>query len=298
MNLEFDIENITTTEFGLGVGKDDDLQLFSVPVNTKVHSVLRKMVEETWQTMKDVSEEPAQYEPSETYGSKEHLCLEVGNPMVMKLLDIHKSENLPINIDSIKDLSMLSFYFARLTDNQDRRLTALRRAAQFKGVLKNKFMQLGDDSLTLVEDKIFKLDSDFDLLIDPKHLHILRPSGLESIGDLKQAILDAVSGNIEQVQKKIGFVDFEVIEQYASEHPRAARYLASIRKQNLTGVDPSALKRLCKQTNVEIHEDGERIAVTEEQVLGFLEVLDRRRYEIGLIPNDSESYKASRRQKI
>ena len=298
MNLEFDIENITTIEFGLGHGKGNDLQLFSVPVDAQIQSALREMVEKTWQTMKCGSEKPAQYEPSEKYGSTEYLYLEVDDPMVTRLLDIHKSENLSINIDAIEDLSMLSFYFARLTDNQDRRLTALRRATQFKGVLKNKIIRLHDDSLKLVEDKIFKLDNDFDLLIDLKHLHILRPSSLESMADLKQAILDAVPRNIRQVQEKIDFVDFEGIEQYASEHPRAARYLASILKQNLTGIDSSALEKLCEKTDVEIQELGKRITVAEKHILGFLEVLDRRRYEVGLIPNNPESYKATSRQKI
>lgn len=298
MNLEFDFENITTIEFGLGHGKGDDLQLFSVPVDEKVQFALREMVEKTWQKMGCGSEKPAQYEPSEKYASTEYLYLETDDPIATRLLNIHKSENLSINIDTIKDLNMLSFYFARLTDNQDRRLTALRRATQFKGVLKNKMLRLHDDSLELVEDEIFKLDNDFDLLIDLKYIHILRPNSLESVGDLKQAILDAVPENVKQVQKKIDFVDFEGVEQYATKHPRAARYLASILKQDLTGIDSSALRKLCKKTDVEIQEVGKKITVAEEDVLGFLEVLDRRRYEVGLIPNNPESYKATSRQKI
>ena len=298
MNLEFDIENITTIEFGLGHGKGNDLQLFSVPVDAQIQSALCEMVEKTWQTMGRGSKKPAQYEPSEKYASTEYLYLEADDPMATRLLDIHRSENLSINIDAMEDLNMLSFYFARLTDNQDRRLTALRRATQFKGVLKNNILRLHDDSLELVEDKIFKLDNDFDLLIDLKYLHILRPNSLESMGDLKQAILDAVPGNIKQVQEKIDFVDFGGVEQYASKHSRTARYLASILKQNLTGIDPSELEKLCEKTGVEIQNIDNRITVAEKHILGFLEVLDRRRYEVGLIPNNLESYKAASRQKI
>ena len=298
MNLEFDVENITTIEFGLGYGKGNDLQLFLVPVDLQVKSVLCEMVEKTLETMRHCNKKPSQYEPSEKYASTEYIYLETNDPMAIRFLNIHKSENLSINIDAIEDLSMISFYFARLTDNQDRRLTALRRATQFKGVLKNNILRLHDDSLELVEDEIFKLDNDFDLLIDLKYIHILRPNSLESVGDLKQAILDAVPENIKQVQKKIDFVDFEGVEQYASKHPRAARYLASILKQDLTGIDSSALKKLCEKTDVEIQEVGKKITVAEKDVLGFLEVLDRRRYEVGLIPNNPESYKATSRQKI
>ena len=297
MNLEFDIENVTT-EFGLGHGKADDLQLFSVPVDPQIQSALCEMVTTTWQMMGQNAEEPALYEPSEKYGSIEYVYLEADNPMATRLLDIHKSNNLSINIDAMEDLEMLSFYFARLTDNQDRRLTALRRATYFKGVLKKRIIRLVDDSLELVKDKIFKLDNDFDLLIDSKHLHILRPKSFEAIGDLKQAILNAVPGNITQIQEKIDFVDFEGIKQYASKHSRAARYLASILKQNLADIDPSELKKLCEKTGVEIQDVDKQITVAEKHILGFLEVLDRRRYEVGLIPNNLESYRAASRQKI
>src|SRR2546426_481228 len=74
-------------------------------------------------------------------------------------------------------------YFARLTDSKGRRLTALRRATQFKGVLKSRLLRLVTDSLKLVEDHIFKLDRDFDLLIDSANVHILRPSGFEFAGE-------------------------------------------------------------------------------------------------------------------
>ncbi|MDQ7088940.1 MAG: hypothetical protein Q9Q13_14270 [Acidobacteriota bacterium] len=55
-------------------------------------------------------------------------------------------------------------HFARLTDNKNRRLTALRRASQFKGVLKKRLIRWLDDTLKIIEDSVFKLDNDFDLL--------------------------------------------------------------------------------------------------------------------------------------
>lgn len=51
------------------------------------------------------------------------------------------------------------------------------------------------DALKLVEDRVFNLDTDFDLLIDPQRVHILRPSGFEFAGQLQGAILDAVPKN-------------------------------------------------------------------------------------------------------
>ena len=100
-------------------------------------------------------------------------------------------------------------------------MTALRRATQFKGVLKNRLIRFVTDALKIVEDDIFKLDTDFDLLIDAQRVHILRPSGFEFAGQLQEAIMAAVPKNVTALKIDLGFVNFDVIENYASQHPRA-----------------------------------------------------------------------------
>ena len=85
--------------------------------------------------------------------------------------------------------------------------------------------------MQIVEDTLFKLDSDFDLLIDANNVHDLDLSGFEFAGKLQQAILDAVPGNVAALKAELTFIEFDGIEKYAAKHPRAARYLASIRGQ-------------------------------------------------------------------
>src|SRR5690606_6754943 len=117
---------------------------------------------------------------------------------------------------------------------------------------------------------------DFDLLVDSANVHILRPSGFEFAGKLQQAILDAVPENIKVIRQDLAFVDFDDIEVYATKHPRAARYLASICAQAETkNIDKAALKKLCKSTGVEVSESKGRLAVSAGHEMGFLEVLDR-----------------------
>ncbi|MFO0754574.1 MAG: hypothetical protein U0411_14770 [Thermodesulfovibrionales bacterium] len=69
-----------------------------------------------------------------------------------------------------------------------------------------------DDTLEIIEDTVFRLDNDFDLLVDSANIHILRPSGFEFAGKLQQAILDAVPENIKAIRKDLTFVDFDDIE--------------------------------------------------------------------------------------
>ena len=119
--------------------------------------------------------------------------------------ELHEAANLDIDATALADPSDVFCYFARLTDKQERHLTALRRATQFKGVLKSKgrLVRMLDDSLQIIEDTVFKLDNDFDLLVDSANVHILRPSGFEFAGKLQQAILDAVPENITAIRKDL-----------------------------------------------------------------------------------------------
>ena len=300
MNLNFDINNVKVAEFGLGYDDGEHSEFVSVPVAEAVQAALQEMVETTWHTMRQNAEEPSQYEPSEKHAGTEYLYMATDNQMGALLFDLHKAENLPIETDALNDPEGISIYFVRLTDRKKRRLTGLRRASQFKGLLKkkNRLMRVVDDALQIVEEEVFRLDNDFDLLIDSENLHILRPSAFEAMGKLKEAILDAVPTNVNHIEQSMPFIDFENVRSYASQHPRAARHLASIRLQNLTGIDRSALQVLCKKTGFALEANNGRLTVPERHMMDFLEVLDRRRYVDELDPRTPESYRAASRQKI
>ena len=306
MNLNFDSNNVTVTEFGVGYDDGEYSKFVLVPVDEAVQAALQKMAETTWHMMSQSAEEslqcePSEYEPSEKHAGTEYLYMTTGNQMGALLFDLHKAENLPIETNALNDPQKISCYFVRLTDHQERRLTGLRRATQFKGLLKkkNRLMRVVDDTLQIVEEEVFRLDNDFDLLIDSENLHILRPSAFEAMGKLKEAILNAVPTNVNHIQQNIPFIDFENVQSYASHHTRAARYLASIRsQQNLKGINSSALEALCKKTGVELESNNGQLIVPERHILDFLEVLDRRRYVDELDPKTPESYRAASRQKI
>lgn len=126
-----------------------------------------------------------------------------------------------------------------------------------------------------------------------------RASQFEFAGNLQDAILQAAPKNIALIEKDLPFVDFATIGDYASKHPRAARYLASIRGQKETkSIDKAALRKLCKQTGVEVQTINGKITIADGHEMGFLEVLDRRRYELELVKGSPERFRASSRRKI
>lgn len=299
MNLYFDLENVTVTEFGVGRDDGNGQTFVAVPVDSGVQGALHEMVQATWAAMQQEEKGPAKYEPSEKHGSTEYLFLPLADAMATPLRQLHEANNLPIDSGALNDPADVFCYFARLTDSQQQRLTALRRASQFKGVLRKRLIRFVSDSLRLIDDNVFKPDSDFDLLIDASTVHIIRPSGFEFAGKLQQAILEAVSENVDAIRKDLPFVEFAGIEAFAKTRVRAARYLASIRGQEETrNIDKSLLENLCRRTGVEITESGGKIVISSGHEMGFLEVLDRRRYEVSLVEGWPEQYRAASRKMI
>lgn len=298
MNLIFDLDNVQVTEFGVGLCNKSSYDFFQVPVDKNVQSVLHEMVVATWQAMQRSSSELKKYSPAEKHKSTEYLYLESINILCKKLVNLHECNNLVTNTSVVSDPSQISCYFVRLIDKSENRITAMRRASQFKANIKKKLIRLFQDSLEIAEDKFFRLDNDFDILIDAENIHIWRPTAFELLGGLQQAILDAVPENIETIKKHLTFVEFRSIEDYAKKHPRAAKYLASIREQKLSGITHATLEECCRKTNIKISINGNQIKIDEKNIMGFLEVLDRRRYQIDLVPNNPERFRASGREKL
>jgi hypothetical protein len=297
MNLEFDLKRVRVIEFGIGRDNSNGRTFVGLSVDGEVQDALHEMVSATWSALGELPERPERYEPSEKHGSVEYLYLPLSEVFASSMRELHEASNLPLDNRALDDLSSVFCYFARLTDGQGRRLTALQRATQFKGIVKSRLIRLATDALKLVADRVFKLDNDFDLLIDAQTVHILRPSGFEFAGKLQQAILEAVPENVEAIQKDLPFVDFADLSAYAAEHTRAARLLASIRGQ-AENINKAALKRLCRITRVKISESKGRISVARGHEIGFLEVLDRRRYRLELVKGQPETFRAPSRKKI
>jgi len=297
--MDFDLNLIHTLEFGVGRDDGNEQAFHCVMVDANVQAALGQMAAETWATMQQLTNNPDRYEPSEKYSSCEYVYLPLDDDLAVRMKNLHEAVNLDIDQNVLDDTDAMFCYFTKFTDKLGRHLTALRRSTQFKGVLKSRLIHCFNDALRIVEDKVFKLDNDFDLLIDSQRVHILRPSGFEFAGKLKEAILAAVAGNVATLQKDLPFVQFDVVQEYASTRPRAARYLASIcSQQEVARIDEQHLIDACGTTGVEITVNGNELIVDKRDIMGFLEVLDRRRYEVKLVPDEPEQYRAPSRTRL
>jgi hypothetical protein len=299
MKLDFNLDQVKTVEFGVGLesGKEQSFKL--VHTDADVQKALKEMAADTWGRLEGNEGEPAEYQPSEKFGSTEYVYLDLNDELAAMVKSLHTANNMDSDTKALKDLDAVFCYFARFTDDKKRRLTAIRRAGQFKGVVKDRLIRVSTDALKLVKEQVFRLDIDFDLLADGKNVHILRPSGFEFAANLQGKILAAVPQNLKKIAKDLSYVDFGGIEAYAIKHPRAARYLASIKSQKETkDIDKNRLLAQCAAGGVAVKEVGGKIIVEQDHALGFLEVLDRRRYLIELVVGSPERFKASSRAKL
>jgi hypothetical protein len=299
--MNFDLNAIILTEFGVGLDNRGKNPFAMIPVDINVQMALRDMAKETDRAMKNILASPVPYEPSEKYSAMEHLYLLLDDDMAKEIRLLHEATNLDIDTSVLSNPKDIFCYFAKFKDRSKRYLTAFRRASQFKGIVKNKskLIRILDDSLRFIDDNIFKLDNDFDFLVDSENIYILRPSSFEFAGKLTAAILAAVPKNIALIKKELPFVDFERIAGYAKEHPRAARYLASIiTKKAIGNIDKNLLLNKCTNTDVVVTEESGRLIVDKGSEMGFLEVLDRRRFDVELISGHPEKFRASSRTQL
>lgn len=301
MNFAFSIGAIkdSTVEFGIGRRlASDDVDLKAVPIDARAKDELRDIARLRLEQMSKI-ENPMVYEVANDYPPAVYLILPTHSPLVRPLVDIHQAVNVLTDPNMLANLGSVFCYFTYYTDEQGRRLTGVRRANQFKGLQKKRLLAFLGNELRYIDEGIFEINNEFDVLIDSNFVHIVNPKSFRFLAQIGQATIEAIPQNISAVRHHIPYVDWSSVETYAADHASSATLLASISTGNLAeNVDKDSLMDLCRKTGVTVSESNGTISVPENQVKGFLEVLDRRRYEVSLVLQSPEPFRATNRQKI
>ena len=297
--LVFDAHAVRTVEFGVVRLVSGDGDFVSVPTGPDVQNELVSMAITTIEALRQRRDSRALFDAADKHAATEYLFAPIDDEVAFPLRDLHRAENLDIDSYVLDDMASVSAYFARLTNSVGDRITAVRRASQFKGLQKRSIMSFVDDSLQIIKQRVFQLNDDFDVIVDDDDVHILHPSGFRVLARVDDAVRRAVGKNLAHVSGQIPYVDWSAVQEYAETRPRAANLLASIRTHGYAeGVDRGHLLSLCQRTGVDVSCSSGAIVVPKEGVMGFLEVLDRRRYEVGLVKTTPEQFKAASRQRL
>jgi hypothetical protein len=175
---------------------------------------------------------------------------------------------------------------------------AFRRAAQFKGILRKKLIRFCDDALRIVEDDVFKLDQDFDFMIVDEHVLIWRPSGFEFSADMETHVAASAAINLASIAERVTCVNFDRLKTFIGGHKRAMRLVAAIKsRDDLEQTSLRMLRKYCESSGVPLERDRNHIWPAPGHEMDFLLVLDRRRYPIQLVEDETEIYEAMSRRR-
>lgn len=302
MSLEFDIEKIVEVEFCLSLDSENGEEHVRVPADLSVKNILISMLGATIDELTPQDGTAlGTFELSEKYGPKEALTAPLDEEGFEKVRTLYGEQNWPNSSAALQQSKDLAYYFAVFQDDVGRKLIGVRRASQFKAILsaQNRLIRWVDDSLKVMAENVFRLDNDFDFVISRETVYILRPSGFEFISDVSTAASEKAREKALALSEILPFVGFERIADYAASHRRAARLIAAISiRDDLNKIQKDRLRVAAQGTKVELEETDGKLQPKQGNELGFLELLDHRRYTTSLTDDPPTAFVASSRHPV
>ena len=296
--MNFNFGDIGNTSFGVCTREKGDIKFFDVPVDARVKQLVQEMAVSTWDQMRSKSTTAIAYEPSERYPGRDHLFVDLTDPSVEVFRDLQWAVSCNPGSNVLRDPRTVFCYFGRLVDGGGHRLIGMRRSSTFKGVLKQKprLVSLISDELRAIDDDLFRLDWDFDVLVDDEQVHILRAAGFESLGELRDAIKAAAAVNLMALRRALPFVDMGELDPDSPPNITRARQLASVKDQRLEEITADSLRRQCQQNAIEFSEENGILRFADQGLSDVLDLLDRRLYVDELVTQERTKYKAGSRR--
>lgn len=297
----FNADQIENIEFSFCIKDDDRTAFHQVPTDRDIKKQLEEMFTFTVNQIQNAENPFARYEISEKYGSKESLVANISDEMFDSIINMRDAESEDISSENIENADELLFYRVTFHDNNGNKVTGIRKASYFKSILKqrSRLVRLYDDSLESVEDKIFKLDYDFDFFIYNDEAYILRPTNFEFLASISDEVFEQVVQKVEALEATLAFIDFETIKELSSHSKRAAKLIISISsRSDLENISEQRIIDLATANHVSLEQDDDSISPSDGHEIAFLELLDRRRYTVELINGNIEAYRAPSRQAV
>jgi hypothetical protein len=294
--------SITDVEFGVVrvLREVEDFKL--VPTGPEVQNCLIDMLRSTEAALRPETGDFSdldRYELSQKYESRAALTFSLAAGYTPWIANLVAAQSIATDPYGLASPERVIRYFARFLIDHGQKILAVRRASQFKSVLKarNRLVRYVDQTLLLIEEDVFRLDQDFDYLVFDGVIYILRPEGFAHAID-ELLIQASARQTALALVNRLNFVDFGEIARLAADHPRVARLVIALNmRDDLGSTSQACLERECADSGVVLVPSHGKIAPAPGQELDFLEQLDRRRFASTLIPNVKEVYVASNRRR-
>lgn len=300
MRTEFSFDRIRSVEFCVNlVDSDGDRSSYLVPADRSVQDALRQVLTTTAAAIEPEDGNWAPFELSEKYASRESLRAALVAEEMTAIRALHTEEGWPVNAGALADPARLVYYFGVFRDDRGRKLLGVRKATQFKGAFKGRFVSVIDDTLRMVADKVFKLDNEFDFLIAARHVYVLHPAAFEHIAEIESYAAERAKEKTLALGETVTFLDFTTLAEYVEKHRRAARLVAALNgRDDLGTIKKAMFIKAAEETGVVLERSNRKLTPAKGSELGCLELLDHRRYTTALRPGSRPAFIASSRRPV
>lgn len=294
------IEDFRNIEFGICTIIEGQQAIVRIPIDDSVRTMLYDMHEEFYNAYFGIEADPEQYQPSEKYGTTEKLIIPLNNENLASLQELYNQNNIPIaNVALGEIANSITYYFAIFRHRNGSKQIAVKRPSTFKGLLRKKLIQFIDDTLQVLPDNVFKLDNDFDFVIHENLIDILHPTGFNFIANIDEEILRSAAATTRQLTARIQFINFNYLADFVGHSKTAAKLVASIKsRDDLERTSQEKLLEKCARIGVNVREENGQLMPEENDIVRFLEILDRRGYDFDITDDQPEIYVASSRKRI
>ena len=309
INFNFNDAAVENTKFYIAIDNGNDEDYFNIEIDNSVNEVLISILGNTLNEFKpkdkDNNDSYRRFEVSEKYGAEELLYASLKSEEFKKLKRLYDDATNIITVSSNileKESNNIIYYFAKFTDNYDRKIIGVRRASQFKGFLsgQNRLIRWLDDSLKTIDFNIFRLDRVFDFILTLYNIYILNPASLEFIADLSSVVSEKARERALSLSNILNFLSFDSMADFASHNKRAARLLAAISIRNdINEIKKDKLIEAANINKIELENiNGDKIKPKIGNEIALLELLDNRRYIVSLTDDVPCTFRANSRKQI
>lgn len=306
--INFNDAAIENTKFYIAVENGNDENYFNIEIDNSVNgvliSILGNALNEFRRKDNDNKDTYRKFEVSEKYGAEELLYASLAGEEFKKLKDLYDNAT---NIRTVgsnileKESNKIIYYFAKFTDNSDRKMIGVRRASQFKGFLsgQNRLIRWLDDSLKTIDFNIFRLDRVFDFILTSDKIFILHPASFEFIADLSSVVSEKAKERCTSLSNVLSFLSLDSIADFASHNNRAARLIAAISiRSDISEIKKEKLIEAANINKIELENIGDKIVPKAGNEIALLELLDNRRYTVSLTDGDPCAFLANSRKQL
>jgi len=298
INDNFNVGNIASVDFCATLKQGDR---FFIPTDGGVQEALATILRDTVSGFDVIEGDWELHDISEDYGDRRRVYAPRNFPLFETMSEIFDSGALPEMPDLQDHLAELDYYFAKFIDSEGRVMVGVKKARTAKATLgaQNKLVRLIDNTLVLIEERVLRLDKQFDVLISADHVFILDSRATEQVAKIVERVAASASAKVQEIHDAVPFLDLSRIKSKIARHPKLARIAHSIASHpNLHGIQRAAIESLAAAQGIHFKEvDGRLLCnVTDETKL--MEVLDARRYHLDLTATGAVPYRATARQVV